>query len=89
MTDVLNSNQTEQIKEERTKRVLSRVALFLGELRDGLTMVSFRQLVIGNDVFSLTHTHFDYKFHLDFFDYFPLTLAFSYRIIPSFTRDID
>lgn len=42
MTDVLNSNQTEQIKEERTKRVLSRVALFLGELRDGLTMINMQ-----------------------------------------------
>ena len=28
------------VKADRAKRVLSRVALFLGELRDGLTMVS-------------------------------------------------
>lgn len=36
----LTTTESSPVKSERTKKTLSRVALFLGELRDGLTMVS-------------------------------------------------
>jgi hypothetical protein len=40
MVDTLMKTETAIEKTKRSTKVLSRVALFLGELRDGLTMVS-------------------------------------------------
>ena len=57
MTEIIKNNEMELNKEVRKKRVLSRMALFLGELRDGLTMVSFMRSVDDWQCLSGVHTH--------------------------------
>jgi len=42
MVDTLTKSETPYEKTERSTKVLSRVALFLGELRDGLTMINMQ-----------------------------------------------
>eukprot|EP00979_Chaetoceros_neogracilis_P003863 scaffold671_cov286-Chaetoceros_neogracile.AAC.2 len=44
MVDTLMKTETAIEKTKRSTKVLSRVALFLGELRDGLTMLAYRSI---------------------------------------------
>lgn len=53
-----SSKTSKPLKAERAKATLSRVALFLGELRDGLTMVSYDLLlyIIPSFLFAICTT---------------------------------